>query len=64
MTKFEDKGKKDTPVGFTLTYGEEFTSFQGLSDIDTQEWVRLIKDLQAEAKKSSDHNKELQQNSK
>jgi hypothetical protein len=62
VSKFEEKGKKEP--GFSIFYAEEGSVFQASSEIDCQEWMKVIKEIQAESKKGTDTNKELQKSAK
>jgi hypothetical protein len=58
MRTEDPESKKEN--AFLLKYGEDVHTFVAASLIEANEWIKCIKDVQADAKKSADTQKEIQ----
>jgi len=62
--KEENNKDKKAPLTIHISYGDDISTYVAVSAIDAGEWIESIRDLQREAKSSTDTQKEIQQYTK
>lgn len=62
--KEENNMEKKAPLTIHISYGDDLNTYVAVSAIDANDWIKCIKDLQQEAKSSTDTQKEIQQYTK